>query len=245
MYDINITVDNHGVSPGMTCQVALYSSQVPASGSNVVDLLGPTLTYTTWPYYDFGGFSSTGWWKASSWLYAQLECDLAPGQELVSYQTEESGSYTNDRIYPASANCSTMSGYPQGNWYAAQPFLPNTFPAGFVEAPGGQQFFYSCILPADWTQFSMGPCNNTSRTWDWSFSSSGPWTTQVGSNQASAWPSYNFPSTTLPASGHTNTAGTFLNTGASYNIYFQLNESMGTYDGDMSILSYRDTYTEP
>jgi hypothetical protein len=249
MYDVNITVDDHGHSPGLTCQVTLYTSQVPsgASPTNVVNVLGPYLTYPTWDSYDFGEIPEVGWWGSSSWLYAQLECTLKNGEELVAYQTSEAGSATGEHIYSPTQNCTPVSGTEQGNISTGPASLPGTQPGGMIESPGGQSFFYQCYQPNYWAEFSMGPCISTVQSWDWSYSSSGPWGSahaEPGSGQNNAWPSFNFPSTTLPASGHTNTSGTFLNTAPPY-VFFQLNEFEGGFDGDMSIISFRDSYSEP
>jgi hypothetical protein len=249
MDEIEINVDNHGVSPGLTCQVTLYSSHVDSSGAtNVLKIAGPVLTYTTWGNYYMGNFSDVGWWGASSWKYAQLECSLSPGQELLTYQTSESGSATGQHIYSPSKNyCWPMSGTSQGNFSVGPPSLPTSSPAGYFFAPGGSPWYYQCYQPTYWTQFSMEPCIRKVQSWDWSYSSSGPWGpshAEPGSGQDSTWPTFNFPSTTLPATGHTNTAGTFLNTAPPY-VYFKLNQYMGGYDGDPAILSWRDSGSQP
>jgi hypothetical protein len=249
LYDIEIDVDNHGVSPGLTCQVTLYSSHVGSSGAtNVLKIAGPVLTYTTWGNYYMGNFSDVGWWGASSWKYAQLECSLSAGQELLDYQTSESGSATGQRIHPPSDQyCSPMPGTSQGNFALGPSSLPTTSPAGYVFEPGGSPWYYRCYMPGYWTQFSMQPCISAVHSWDWSYYSSGPWGpsyAEPGSGQNSTWPADNFPSTALPATGHTNTAGTFLSTAPPY-LYFQLNEYMGGYDGDPAILSWRESNSQP
>jgi hypothetical protein len=249
MGDIEIYVDNHNVSPGLTCQVTLYSSYVNSSGAtNVLEVLGPVQTYPTWGNYYMGDFSAVGWWGVDSWKYAQLECTLRANQELLTYQWAEAGSSTGQHIYaPSKRHCSPVSGYQQGTFNVGPSSLPTSVPAGYQFAPGGSPWFYQCYMPQYWTQFSMQPCISAVQSWDWAYWSTGPWGpsyAEPGSGQNSTWPTYNFPSATLPAAGHTNTAGTFLDTGPPY-VYFQLNPYEGNYDGDPAILSWRDSYTQP
>jgi hypothetical protein len=244
---VSITINNHGHSPGISCQVVTYSSLVPATTTppppftaNVTENTG--ISSGSMGTIMFSSFSTSAWWQTNTWNYAQLECLLQNGEELTSYSVTENGTDTGDHLYPALALCTPDSGSDPRGQYRNEQEDGTGIQTGFVLADGGEtsNFFYSCYLPGATAQFSMLPCDNTSASWDWSFSDTGPWGTpyaESGSGQSNAYPSYNFPSTTLPATGFTVAPYGFLDTSSEGGISFQQNSTTG----DMGIVSIRTT----
>jgi hypothetical protein len=203
------------------------------------------------PDWDPGGLNDEGWRgagseQAESWWYAQLECTLQPGEELQAYETYESGSVTNDNIYSPGGSCLAMTStdpqtsvvdpLDQIEW---APSSTSQGPFGFLEAPGGKDIYYQCYLPNNWTQFSLKTPASTEASFNWAFSSTGPWglnsngtgqtNTDFGPYSDDAeWPTAIFPSTSLPANGASeNSSGTFLDTTSVTHFYFQQHFSHG------------------
>jgi hypothetical protein len=249
---VSVTINNHSHSPGIQCQVTVYNSQIPSSGTNYVTKAGPTTSATgaTTISFTSGITSVVGWWGTNTWDYAQLECILQNGESLTDYTVNENGTDNHNYIYPFEALCwpDTSTGTNTHITYYSSLANGTTGALGMGEAPGSETdpLFFECYIPGATMQFSLGPTINTSTGWVWSYDESGPWGIthkEAGSGQSSEWPSLNFPgSVTDVSSGLKSNPlctgnGCFLDTSTEGFIYFQQTDT----DGDMAFLTARVT----
>jgi hypothetical protein len=252
--DVEVTINNgYGDGTGIYCQVVVYSSQVPTSAddTNIEDAASLQSEYTDGLISFSDGVGGSGWWGTTSWLYAQLECELQWGEELTSYEVTENGSATGQSIFPAMSLCSTLD---SDHFQENIADLDEWGPAGFAEDPGGTRGSYSCVTPQDFIQYAMIPGNTSAGGvgWEWSYNSSGngspaSWTCSsaptgtafAGIN--SVWPeSFLFPSSTFSAPSADKTTKwttSWIDTSTTNWNYFK----QCTTDGDFGIVSARTT----
>ncbi|HTA19180.1 MAG TPA: hypothetical protein VK989_07790, partial [Polyangia bacterium] len=147
-----VTINNDDTTPGVQCDVAVFNSVISMSTTpNWLAGAGPTTSAYDATTISFSSISKQGWWGSSSWAYAELECHLMSGEEVVSYTVTESGTAQSTLIYPAAGACSPESGSaPMGTYQTDLDGGHVNGPAGFVEAAGSETspFFYQCYLPA-------------------------------------------------------------------------------------------------
>lgn len=176
--NVDITMNNGPGATGMACSVQVYSSYLPASGSNVTSDIQTHQSASSDYSITLSGFTTTNWWGSGTtcgtstpcWKYAVLRCTLQPGQELYTYTVDEQGTDTGYHIYPAFSLCSPADGTssPANNYYD---LYSASDPSGFIQAAGGSpEFFYACYLPGDEAQFSITPSDNSNEGWQWSYS---------------------------------------------------------------------------
>ncbi len=255
--DVEISVSNDGNAPGIECQVSVYTSAIPSSGSNWKAGAGPTTSAFTATNISFSsGVAISNWWGTDSWYYAQLECHINVSQELEGYTVTEQGSDSAGyATWPAGTFCWSDVEMNTSTGEYRNALTDNSHgQTGFIEsAPyynglaGDVQFAYDCEMPGTSVQFSMLPSTVASEGWGWSFNYDGvgspaswtcPGAMESGSGQSTNFPSLNFPgSTTNVPSANRVTVGsdTFIKTSSEYWIYF----SSCTDDGDMALVSAR------
>jgi hypothetical protein len=259
--DIEVTINNDDIDPGIYCQTIVYNSHVPASVDDT------NVEYEVDHQSDFedaliswsDGIGGSGWWGAGSestntWFYAQLECDLQWGEELVSYEVIENGSETSKYIAPAMATCATEN---SGHFQENITDLGEEGPAGYAEDPGSTRGWYACETPQDYVQYSLIPAIDPADGFEWSWSSSGQgspasWTctgnpisgpsgfafrgiSGVGT-ESSVFPGSTFDLPASVPSGDTASkfSSTWLDAPTEY-VWFR----QCSTEGDFSIVSYR------
>jgi len=267
--DIEVSINNNGMSTGIFCAVQVYSSFAPSSGTNATSDTVSHRSVTANTSISFpSGLTTTNWWgSSSSWHYAQLECTLPGGTEMNSYSVTEQGTDNAFHIYPAWSLCSPADSTTATANLTYTLGVSQMFPSGFLAAPGGgSEFFYSCYLPGASAQFSITPADNMSSGWQWSYSYYGSsscsdgdspcdypsdcWSPdntgcrETGSaNSNETWPSKLFPgtSTDLPVPSADEVSGTgFTNFLDSSTFYYAYFWQIQG-NGDMEILSMRTT----
>jgi hypothetical protein len=235
------TINNQSHSPGIDCQVAVYSSEIDGdTDSNLIfndEHQSATADSSISRTVNFDMID--GYWGDDIWAYAELECRLQSGEKLSGYSVTESGTDNGNYIYPGFAVCSPVSGSVGYNYYA-ELSGGNGGPNGLLEAQGGggSTFFeVACFLPASTAQWTTTPAINSSG-WGVSWSSSGSFSFVTGSNSPG---SVNYPQATFPGDLSTPigsvAANGFLDTSSNWYLYFK----QGLADGDMGIVSMRIT----